>query len=224
MTKLEMLPPSKLVPADYNPRVELSEDDPEYTQLRNSIETNGMVLPVVFNSRSGVLVGGHQRLRVLKDLGWKKIPTIVVDLDETAERSLNIALNKIDGAWDPDRLVQLMDGLVQDGLTLADFGFDEDSYADMLRLADQQHSTDFLTDLINQPDPDEPDPDVSEDDLPEVFNQRWFTMSFQLTGDQRDLLLQAVSAAKERFEVDTSPAALVKIAEQTLRRATEDED
>lgn len=83
--------------ADYNPRVELKPGDPVYGKLRSSIQAFGFCEPLVFNRRTGHLVGGHQRLAVLKDLGYAETEVVVVDLPLEQEKALNVALNKVPG-------------------------------------------------------------------------------------------------------------------------------
>ena len=60
---------AELLPAEYNPRVELGPSDPDYERLKHSIEEFSCVRPPVYNAKSGRLVGGHQTLRVLAELG-----------------------------------------------------------------------------------------------------------------------------------------------------------
>ena len=57
-----------LLPADYNPRKDLKPGDPEYEKLKRSIEQFGYVEPVIWNEKTGRVVGGHQRLKVLTDM------------------------------------------------------------------------------------------------------------------------------------------------------------
>ena len=66
--KIQEIEFSRLIPADYNPRVALTPDMPEFERLKNSIETFGNVEPIVWNERTGHIVGGHQRLAVLQHL------------------------------------------------------------------------------------------------------------------------------------------------------------
>ena len=70
-----------LLPADYNPRKDLKPGDAEYEKLKRSIEEFGFVEPVVWNRRTGFVVGGHQRLKVLLDMGETEIDCVVVDLE-----------------------------------------------------------------------------------------------------------------------------------------------
>lgn len=92
--KIQEIEFSRLIPADYNPRVALTPDMPEFERLKNSIETFGNVEPIVWNERTGHIVGGHQRLAVLQHLGYTSAEVSVVDLDEKEEKLLNVALNK----------------------------------------------------------------------------------------------------------------------------------
>lgn len=106
--KIQEIEFSRLIPADYNPRVALTPDMPEFERLKNSIETFGNVEPIVWNERTGHIVGGHQRLAVLQHLGYTSAEVSVVDLDEKEEKLLNVALNKIKGQWDYSKLEQLL--------------------------------------------------------------------------------------------------------------------
>ena len=97
--------------ATYNPRVELQPGDAEYETLKRSLEQFGMVEPVVWNERTNRVVGGHQRLTVEAALGHEEVDVSVVDLDEIKEKELNIALNKIGGRWDTEKLGVVFDSL-----------------------------------------------------------------------------------------------------------------
>ena len=100
-------------PAPYNPRIDLKPGNPEYERLKRSVDEFGCVEPLVWNERSGNLVGGHQRFKVLVARGDQETDVSVVDLPPEKEKALNIALNKISGDWDPRKLAQLLDELVQ---------------------------------------------------------------------------------------------------------------
>lgn len=122
---------SELLPAEYNPRKDLQPGDPEYEKLKRSIEQFGYVDPVIWNRRTGRVVGGHQRLKVMKDLGMKELECVVVDLSEEKEKALNIALNKISGDWDKDKLALLITDLQGSDLDVSLTGFDAEEL-DML--------------------------------------------------------------------------------------------
>ena len=102
---------TELLPADYNPRKDLKPGDSEYEKLKRSLEQFGYVEPVIWNKTTGRVVGGHQRLKVLIDLGITEIDCVVVELDEEREKALNVALNKISGDWDKDKLALLISDL-----------------------------------------------------------------------------------------------------------------
>ena len=97
-----------LLPADYNPRKDLKPGDAEYEKLKRSIEQFGYVEPVIWNQTTGRVVGGHQRLKVLMDMAMTEVDCVVVAMDEEKEKALNIALNKISGDWDKDKLALLI--------------------------------------------------------------------------------------------------------------------
>ena len=92
----------------------MQPEDAEYEKLRRSILTYGMIIPVVWNKRTNRVVGGHQRLTVLENEGEIEVDVSVVDLDETQERQLNVALNKIEGGWDEEKLAALLAELGDD--------------------------------------------------------------------------------------------------------------
>lgn len=116
---------SRLHEAAYNPRIELEPGMPEYTKLQRGIEEFGLVEPVVWNEETGNVVGGHQRLRVLRDLGWTEVPCEVVHLSLEDEKVLNIALNKIKGEWDYEKLDEILNSYEVDEATLSGFTADE---------------------------------------------------------------------------------------------------
>lgn len=122
---VEMVAVDRLDPAPYNPRVDLKPGDPDYEKIRRSLDTFGLVEPLVWNKRSGHLVGGHQRLKVLTDRGDTAVPVAVVDLDDVDERTLNVALNKTGGDWDHPKLGQLLKDLSDAAADVSLTGFDE---------------------------------------------------------------------------------------------------
>jgi len=104
---------SSINPAVYNPRIDLTQFDPAYLQLEKSISTFGYVEPIVWNCRTGNLVGGHQRLKILIAQGLNSVQASVVDLPLEQEKALNLALNKIQGAWDNEKLAVLLEELTK---------------------------------------------------------------------------------------------------------------
>lgn len=102
---IEYVPISVLKPAQYNPR---KWDKVKEDQLKQSIETFGMVDPLVVNrapNRKNVVIGGHFRLHVAKQMGFKEMPIVYVRIsDITKEKELNVRLNKNTGDWNWDML------------------------------------------------------------------------------------------------------------------------
>lgn len=102
------IPIGDLRPAAYNPRKKLKAGDKEYEKIKNSIQEFGYVEPIIVNYDMTV-IGGHQRLTVLKDLGYTEVECVVLHIeDEHKVKALNIALNKITGAWNEQLLADLL--------------------------------------------------------------------------------------------------------------------
>lgn len=83
---------AKLKPAEYNPRKDLKPEDEEYQKIKKSIVEYGCVIPLVVN-KDMTIIGGHQRLKILKDLGYTEIECVIVDYDKNKEKGCNIILN-----------------------------------------------------------------------------------------------------------------------------------
>lgn len=110
--------------AEYNPRIDLKPGMPEYEKLRKSILEFGLVDPPIYNKRTGNIVGGHQRIAVVKELGlFEEIDVSVIDLPLEKEKALNVALNKITGKWDDEKLSVLLEEMEKSELNLT--GFDD---------------------------------------------------------------------------------------------------
>lgn len=149
---IEKVPVSLLRPAKYNPRKDLKPGDPEFEKLKRSVEEFGYVEPIIWNKRTGVVVGGHQRLKVLQHLGYTEVDCVVLDIDEQKEKALNVALNKISGAWDVPLLTVLLKDLEESGFDATITGFD---VSEMSELFDDQSE-------IVEDEPPEAAPEGSE--------------------------------------------------------------
>ncbi|MBA5728539.1 site-specific DNA-methyltransferase [Fundicoccus sp. Sow4_H7] len=151
MRKLSL---KELTPAEYNPRKNLQPGDAEYEKLKRSLETFGYVDPIIWNQRTERVVGGHQRLKVLEDLGYETIDCVLVDLDEDKEKALNVALNKISGDWDKDKLVILISDLEATDFDVSLTGFDPDELDDLFKddLKEGIHDDDFdMDEVLGEP-------------------------------------------------------------------------
>ena len=140
--KLKKYKINELKPALYNPRKELQEDDAEFKKIENSIKEFGYVEPIIINYDKTV-IGGHQRLNVLKKLGYDEIDCIEVNVDKEKEKSLNIALNKITGEWDYAKLGDLLLELDAMNSDLLLTGFDEYEIENILAPVDS-----YIDDLL----------------------------------------------------------------------------
>lgn len=145
--RIETLSLGELTPADYNPRKDLKPGDAEYEKLKRSLAEFGYVEPVIWNKTTGHIVGGHQRLKVLADLGFESVDCVVVELDETREKALNIALNKISGQWDESKLALLIADLDASDFDGELTGFDEDEIQAMIGSLDEAEAHDDGFDL-----------------------------------------------------------------------------
>lgn len=121
--EFKKLPIKDLIPASYNPRKALKPGDAEYEKIKNSITEFGYVEPVIVNADM-TIIGGHQRVTVLQDLGYTEIDCIVIDIDKTKEKALNIALNKITGEWNKELLADLIKDLQDSDFDVAFTGFE----------------------------------------------------------------------------------------------------
>lgn len=113
--EIRTLKATELKAAVYNPRKDLQPEDAEYKKLRRSMEEFGYVEPIIWNERTGNVVGGHQRLKVLLEQGKEEIECVVTDLDEKDEKILNVLLNKVKGRWDIGKLADLLQELDEAG-------------------------------------------------------------------------------------------------------------
>jgi len=111
MMEIKNIQVSQIKPAHYNPRLDLKPGDPDYEKLKKSMLEFDLVEPLVWNKRSGNLIGGHQRLKILIEQGAETVDVSVVDLPDRKEKALNLALNKISGDWDTPRLRDILEEL-----------------------------------------------------------------------------------------------------------------
>ena len=145
---IEKMKTENLLPADYNPRKDLKPGDEEYEKLKRSIEKFGYVEPVIWNRTTGRVVGGHQRLKVLIDMGINEVDCVVVEMDENKEKALNVALNKISGEWDKDKLALLISDLQAEDFDVSLTGFDAAEIDDLFKdtIQDKIKDDDFDVD------------------------------------------------------------------------------
>jgi DNA modification methylase len=128
----------QLVHAEYNPRKDLKAGDPEFEKIKKSINEFGYCEPIIVN-QDYTIVGGHQRAKVLKALGYDEVDCVIIDVDKTKEKALNIALNKITGEWDFDALAGLLEDLKMQDYNIELTGID---FSEAEKLFDELHKDD----------------------------------------------------------------------------------
>lgn len=131
MMKIETIKIKDLKPAKYNPRKDLKPEDKEYQKIKKSILKFGYVETIIVN-KDLTVIGGHQRLKILEELGYEEIECNVVDLTKNEEKALNIALNNLSGDWDNQKLEDLITELKVKDFDLDVTGFDEEEIENML--------------------------------------------------------------------------------------------
>ena len=183
--KFERTRLADLRPAEYNPRRELQPGDPDFEKIARSIEQFGYVDPLVVN-KDGTVIGGHQRLRVLQDMGAEEADVVVLDLDKEREKALNIALNKITGDWDPVKLTEVIGDLDLEDYDLSLTGYTEKELEAIL--AEVRLDPDSLTD---------------EFELPDRETVLAHTMNVTMHKDQIEIVKAAIDAAIADGDVET---------------------
>lgn len=187
-----IMPVTDLHPADYNPRKDLKPGDKEYDKLARSIEEFGYVEPIVWNRTTGNIIGGHQRLKVLIEKGYTEVEVVGLELSEQEEKILNVALNKISGRWDNEKLIAVLDELqAQEEMELT--GFDD------WELEALKVTYDHIEDLLQD--------DFADTGKNESEN---FTMTFTLPAE--------VKEAMDRY-IEENPAGKAELASLIANKA-----
>lgn len=187
-----IMPVTDLHPADYNPRKDLKPGDKEYDKLARSIEEFGYVEPIVWNRTTGNIIGGHQRLKVLIEKGYTEVEVVGLELSEQEEKILNVALNKISGCWDNEKLIAVLDELqAQEEMELT--GFDD------WELEALKVTYDHIEDLLQD--------DFADTGKNESEN---FTMTFTLPAE--------VKEAMDRY-IEENPAGKTELASLIANKA-----
>lgn len=175
---VEKIDINSLVPADYNPR---KISDKDYENLKNSIDEFGIVSPIIINLSDNTIISGHQRFDVLYyennvselyllklgDIGWVFTETDLTIKDKNYEKTLNLALNRIHGEFDEEKVNEVLIELEElhlDHLTGFDLELDDIDYNFISRLDD-----DYDDDVYEYDD--DYDDDLNEDIVDEYFDE-----------------------------------------------------
>lgn len=139
---IEYVPIDSLRPSEYNPRFWSKE---AIVQLKESIKRYGFVDPLLVNSapnREGIVIGGHFRLSIAKELGMKEVPVVFINIpDIEKEKELNIRLNKNTGEFDWDLLAKFGEEF------LADTGFSSEELDEIFAIEDTPEQFDLAKEL-----------------------------------------------------------------------------
>lgn len=193
--EIRTLKATELRAAVYNPRKDLQPEDAEYKKLRRSMEEFGYVEPIIWNERTGNVVGGHQRLKVLLEQGAEDIECVVANLDEKDEKILNVLLNKVKGRWDIGKLADLLQELDEAG-AMEETGFEDWELQSLLMQYD--HIKDLMEDDFSGYS------DGSE--------RSTFTMTFSLPAGARETVENYLQKA-ENAKIELATAIINKVKE-----------
>ena len=189
--KIEKVDINELKSPAYNPR-EITPAEME--KLINSIKEFGYVDPIIVNDFNMHIVGGNQRYEALKMMGWTEVDVVYIHEENlNREKALNIALNKINGEWDFDKLTDIFNELQEIGFDLSFTGFDEFEI-DALVTDDDEISS-----LFDYDDEEEDDDEELEDYLEvEGEHVRSYVVSVSFTTKEKvNNFLKYIGSDKE---------------------------
>lgn len=192
---IKTLKATELKAAAYNPRKDLQPEDAEYKKLKRSIEEFGYVEPIIWNERTGNVVGGHQRLKVLLGKGQEDIECVVVDLEDKDEKILNVLLNKVKGRWDIGKLADLLQEL-DDAGEMEVTGFEDWELQSLLM------QYDHIKDLMEE--------DFS--DYSAEKERETFVMTFSLPAGARETVEEYLQNT-ENAKIELATAIINKVKE-----------
>lgn len=135
---------ASLNPVAYNPRKITPE---KFEALKRNIMLVGFLEPIVIQKNGLNVIGGHQRLRSVKELALEAgvnppdIPCIVLDLNDVDAKKLNVKLNNLKGDFEARMLGELLIDVYPEpkDVTFDEtmmLGFSPDEVIDHMRLVD----------------------------------------------------------------------------------------
>jgi hypothetical protein len=201
------VPIDELKESDWNPN---EEDRQTLDALKASIRQNGLVVPLVVREADNSIIGGHHRLYAIRELmgeGWKlhgnTVPVIHVDATEEQAKRLNLALNKITGQPNLDRLGALLKELhdISGPEELAATGYSPHEIDDLLELLETDRETLYQS--------------IPDHQAGEEGDEGWVDLSFRLPGSAAELVRDELKRLKGICSFKTQNAdglALEKMA------------
>lgn len=195
---------SALKGAEYNPRI---MPDAEMRNLMASLKEFGFAQPVVARKEDGLILGGHQRVEAMKRIaaemggGDIKIPVVwIAGLSDEKAKLLNVALNRIHGEWDFEKLGELFSTLAPtDTTSPLVSGFSGKEIEDIIKLTAEDASN-------------APNPVVEDTDAPPPAVATVQKLTFNLAPDDAELVRGVLTTHGMTKNTATAAAALVKMA------------
>ena len=175
--KIDKITLNEIKPATYNPRIMSIE---EQEKLEKNLQEFGLVDPIIINLKNNQIIGGHQRYEILQkeqektgkqkeftliqmgDIGWVFLDEDMYINDENHEKALNLALNKISGEWDTNKLQSLLEEITLTDLDVELTGFDNIDYTEI-----NETTLDEILHTLNENTIHEPQKTVEEDNYTE---------------------------------------------------------
>lgn len=195
--KIKTMKLADITPADYNPRVKLTQTDFQYKALKASIDEFGLVVPLIVNERTGTLVSGHQRLNVMLASGVEETEVVIVDFPPEKEKALCIAMNKVEGEWDYGKLADIIEELQDAGVNTLVTGFSNSEIKDLLGELEEEI----------EDEPDSNTEDEQEDGVTILIGE----YKFQMDSKQYEDMI-----ARVRLKVGFASAAVTKELKRRL--------
>lgn len=156
---------NELISPEWNPRTITDED---LQKLRISIDEFGYIEPIIVNKHNNHIVGGNQRAKALQKLGYNEVDCIYVDIkDINKEKACNVALNKISGEWDNDKLKVVLEDIELSDIDVSLTGFEEIELTEMEILHEPTHED--ITEDDYEPE-DDLETDIQHGDLFKLGN------------------------------------------------------
>ncbi|MGA7936476.1 MAG: ParB N-terminal domain-containing protein [Kovacikia sp.] len=210
-----------------NPKNPRWMPDQQMEALTASLAEFGTVEPVILNTRTNRIVGGHQRIDAATANDEKTLPTVLVDLEPAEETALNLALNKVKGEWDYEKLAVMLADISPDQLLATGFTEIEQSsliasfQVDDEEIADEQDSG-VVRDIRNRTEEEVKDSFEST----EKVQFGMFSKAIPV-----EIYQQWVDSLKAKTTMGESPISLGLVVAEMLgieviqeKSATEDED
>ena len=139
-------------PAEYNPRYDLKPGDKDYDGLKKSVIRHGLLQPIVWNEVTGNIVGGHQRYKILLEMGADEVICAVAHYETIEEEmAANIALNKAQGRFETKLLAAMFEQMDRTALDPQALGYTDEEIDHILSGLDWQTENDIF-DFSQEPD------------------------------------------------------------------------